>query len=109
MFRLTVTYAGAADARFDFDYYTSTHMQLVREKLGSNVTRIEVGRGIAGADGPPAPYVATSQIWLTDIDAFGAAMSEHGGSIMGDVANFTDLAPVIQVEELLTVKVPELV
>ena len=35
-------------------------------------------------------------LMLSSIEAFGAAMAQHGAEVMGDVANYTDAQPVIQ-------------
>jgi uncharacterized protein (TIGR02118 family) len=35
------------------------------------------------------------------VEGFQAAMQEHGAEILGDIANYTDIAPVVQVSEVV--------
>ena len=108
MYRMTVAYEGTPDDRFDFDYYTSKHVPMVAEFIGESCVRTEVTRGVGGgAPGQPAPWLATVTFWLEGLDGMNAAMGAHGGEIMADIKNYTDLKPTIQVEEV--VKVAELV
>jgi uncharacterized protein (TIGR02118 family) len=101
MFRLTVAYPAKEDGHFDFEYYTSKHMPMVEKFIGADVERIETSRGMAGAGGGAAPYTCIGQIYLKSLDSFGAAMEKHGGEIMGDIPNYTNIEPVVQIEELV--------
>ena len=57
--------------------------------------------GLAGgAPGQPAPYVAIGTLLCTSVEAFGAAMAPNAAEIMGDVPNYTDAKPVLQISEV---------
>jgi uncharacterized protein (TIGR02118 family) len=102
MYKISVMYPGAPDARFDHDYYRDRHMPMVNERLGEAVQSYTVDKGLAGgAPGAPAPYVAMCHLMCESLDAFGAAMGRHAKEIMGDVPNYTDLKPVMQVSEVV--------
>jgi uncharacterized protein (TIGR02118 family) len=104
---MTITYAGDADARFDYDYYATKHMPMVAEYIGDDVVKWEVSKGIASGMGGPAPYRSIGQFWLSSLSGMKAAFKENGATIMGDIKNYTDIEAVVQIEEL--VSVPELV
>jgi uncharacterized protein (TIGR02118 family) len=106
MYRMTITYTGDADARFDFDYYCSKHMPMVADFYGDIVEKWEVSKGMSDPMGGPAPYIAIGQFWLNDLGPMKAAMKEHGREIMADIPNYTDMQPVIQIEEVLAVPQP---
>jgi hypothetical protein len=38
---------------------------------------------------------------VESLDAFQAGMGKHGNEILGDIKNYTDIAPVIQVSEVV--------
>ena len=101
MFRLTVSYANTEDAKFDFDYYRLTHIPMVVDLIGPAAVRSDVCRGMSGAGGTTAPTLATGHIYLEDLAPFVAAFEEHGARIMGDLPNFTNLAPQVVIEEIL--------
>src|SRR5262249_20337487 len=82
----------------DHTYYRDKHMPLVKERLGDACKYYTVDKGIAGgAPGAPATYVGMCHIFVDSLDAFQAGMGKHGEEIRGDIKNYTDIAPVIQV------------
>lgn len=103
MITVTVTYPRREGARFDFDYYANTHLPLIAGAwAGQGVGKVGALKGIAAADGSPPPYVAVALIEFESMDALGKAMSRpHSARIAADVANYTDIAPIIQVNETL--------
>ena len=47
MIKVSVFYPNKPGARFDFDYYTATHLPLVRDKLGGaceGIANQQIGR-----------------------------------------------------------------
>jgi uncharacterized protein (TIGR02118 family) len=100
---MTITYRYAPDARFDFDYYESTHMPLIMRLYGSSISRFELRRGQPGADGAPPPYIATITIWIADPAAFDAAAAEHQAGIRADVDKFTNAELIAQRDRIVAV------
>ena len=94
MAALIVTYPTRQGGRFDADYYIATHMPLVEEKWG------QYGLVSARAflpDGASPALAAVALLEFTDGAAIDAATgSPEAGDVFGDIANFTDLAPVAQ-------------
>jgi uncharacterized protein (TIGR02118 family) len=102
MFKVSVMYPHKDGARFDHTYYRDKHMPLVKERLGDTCKYYTVDKGIAGgAPGAPATYVGMCHIFVDSLDAFQAGMGKHGEEIRGDIKNYTDIAPVIQVSEVV--------
>ena len=98
---MTIVYRYAPDVRFDFDYYESTHMPLIMRLYGDSISRFELRRGQAGADGSPPPYVATITIWIADVEAFEAAAAEHQAGIRADVDKFTNAELIAQRDRIV--------
>jgi uncharacterized protein (TIGR02118 family) len=103
MVRISVLYATSEGKKFDHDYYVNRHMKLVRERLGSfGLVRTEVDKGVAGgAPGAPAPFVAVGHVYFNSLDGFQKGMGQHGKEIMGDVPNYTNIQPQIQISEII--------
>lgn len=97
MFCVTAVYPRQEGASFDFDYYLAHHAPLAARFLGENFIRYEVRKGLA----PDCAFVCTVNYWIHSIAAFEATMASHGAEILGDTPNFTNLQPVLQVEEVL--------
>jgi uncharacterized protein (TIGR02118 family) len=102
MFKVSVMYPHQEGARFDHTYYRDKHMPLVKERLGEACKSYTVDKGIAGgAPGAPATYVGMCHIFVDSLDAFQSGMAKHGEEIRGDIKNYTDIAPVIQISEVV--------
>ena len=94
MIRVTVSYPSSEGSTFDHDYYRNTHVPLVSKAW--NVSRAEIDKGVNG------PNVAAVHLFMESMEAFGAAMGSAGtAEVMADVANYTNIAPVVQVSEVI--------
>lgn len=100
---MTITYRYDPNARFDFDYYESTHMPLIMRLYGDSISRFELRRGQPGADGAPPPYIATITIYIADAAAFDAAAAEHQAGIRADVDKFTDAELIAQRDRIVAI------
>jgi uncharacterized protein (TIGR02118 family) len=102
MIKVSVLYANAPGVRFDHDYYRNHHMPLLQARMGEACRRYTVDKGLAGGvPGSPAPYVALSHIYCDSVAAFQAGFGPHAAEIMADMANYTDVTPVVQFSEVI--------
>ena len=91
-----------AGARFDEDYYFNTHIPLVQDRLGARgPSDVRILRGVSGAggDGPAYRMVALLTFPSTD-DVEYVLTGEHSAEVLGDIANFTDGQPTVQISEV---------
>ena len=64
--------------------------------------RAETDKGVAGgAPGSSAPFVYIAQLYFNSVADFQKAMGAHGKEIMGDVPNYTDIRPQVQISEIV--------
>jgi uncharacterized protein (TIGR02118 family) len=102
MIKVSVMYPNTPGARFDHDYYANTHMPLVAARMGAYLKSYTVDKGLAGgAPGAPATYVAMCHLFCDSPEAFQAGFGPHAPEILADIANYTDLAPVLQISEVV--------
>ncbi len=102
MIKVSVMYPQQAGARFDHAYYRDSHMPMVKQRLGSACSHYTVDRGLAGASPGSAPaFVAACHLFCDSIEAFQAGFGPHAQEIMADVANYTHIAPVLQISEVV--------
>ena len=69
----------------------------------SLLKRIESARPGAAPSapgGPPAAYSAAVNIWVADLDAFGALNAKNGKTLVDDVPHFTNSQPTIQFDKI---------
>lgn len=94
MIRLSVLYPSTEGATFDHDYYRDRHVPLAVRTWG--LDGAEIDRGVDG------PYVAAVHFRFESLEALGAAMASEGtGEILADIANYTEIAPVLQTSEVV--------
>lgn len=102
MIKVSVLYPNIEGNNFDMDYYCNIHIPLVEELLGDALKGTTVEKGLGGAtSGAKATYAAMGNMYYNSIKEFQTAFGPHAKKIMGDLPNFTNIEPVIQISEVL--------
>ena len=103
MIKVTVLYPNEEGKKFDHGYLTTTHLALVQGLLAPmGLVNAEMEKGVSSADpSAPAPYIAVVHLYFNTTDEVHASFKEHGGAIMGDISNYTDIKPQFQISETL--------
>lgn len=99
MVHIVVIYPDAPGVKFDMEYYLGKHTPLLWERMGSmGLQAVDLYEGVGGIP-PGSPVFAkmTAVLTFSSLDAFQNAMAAHGPEIIGDILNFTDIQPRIQV------------
>ena len=81
MYCISVAYPGKDGAKFDFDYYAKKHIPMVTRHLGPNTVKAEIRKGVASPDGSAASFIRPE--------------------IMGDIPHYTNIQPILQVDEVV--------
>ena len=98
---ITVIYPNTPGSTFDMDYYVQKHGPLVRkcwDRHGLKSLKVIKGLATPDPDVPP-PYRVMALLEFASLDDFKAAVKASGAEVMGDIANFTDTAPQIQIND----------
>jgi uncharacterized protein (TIGR02118 family) len=65
--------------------------------------RGEIDKGLAGvAPGSSAPFAAIGHLYFDRVEQFQSGMAKHGQEIMGDIPNYTNIEPVMQISEIVS-------
>jgi uncharacterized protein (TIGR02118 family) len=102
MILVSVLYPGGPDATFDEAYYLKTHIPLLKERwhaMGLEDVRLVKGIGIP--DGGPPPYRVMALLSFRSLQDFQKAAGAHGPEIFADIPKFTNVQPVVQINEML--------
>ncbi len=101
MVKVTILYPSKPGSHFDADYYLNRHMPLAERLLGPAVKALSVEIGVSGGTPDlPAPFAAICGITCESVKAFTEAFRPHAAELQGDVPNYTDIEPVIQISEI---------
>ena len=102
MIKVSVLYPKSENTHFDINYYRDTHMPLVRQRLGDACKRTAIESGIAGgAPGQAPAFIAMGHLYFDSVSEFEAAFGLHAEEILGDIPNFTNAQPTVQISEVI--------
>jgi uncharacterized protein (TIGR02118 family) len=100
MLNISIIYPKHEGYRFDFDYYLKKHMPRSIELLSSakGFKSVSVERGLElETQGLTSPYVAMCHYYFETLDDFMEAFMPHAEELQGDIPNYTDIDPIIQI------------
>ena len=101
MIKVSVLYPNGEGAQFDADYYCDNHIPMVRERLADALKGVTVDTGLAGMDpSAPVPFLALVSLQFESVETFQAAFGAHAAEIMADGPNYTNVEPVIQINQI---------
>jgi uncharacterized protein (TIGR02118 family) len=104
MVRISILYPNRPGARFDMRYYVDQHMPMSIRLLSAHpgFKGVSVERGVTGVPpGTDPAYVAMCHFLFDSPETFLEAFMPHAQTLQGDIANYTDVEPVIQFNEVL--------
>ncbi|HEX5092122.1 MAG TPA: EthD family reductase [Burkholderiales bacterium] len=103
MTKISILYPARAGARFDFAYYVGNHMPMSIGRLSAHpgFRGVSVERGLTSLPGTQSVYAAMCHFLFTSLADFLAAFEPHAALLQGDLVNYTDIRPLIQVSEVL--------
>jgi uncharacterized protein (TIGR02118 family) len=100
--KVSVFYPGGEGKTFDMDYYCNKHVPMIAGLLGDAVVGATVEKGLGGgAPESPATYAAMGNLYFNSMEDFENSFGPNAEKIMGDLPNFTNSEPTIQVSEVM--------
>lgn len=94
MISVNIMYPKTDDSTFDMDYYMSTHMPMFADALG------DACKSWGASTIKTGTWQAMGWAIVESQEAFDAALTEHGAAIMGDIPNYTNVAPELVVGDI---------
>ena len=76
---------------------------LVKARVDQHgLVRIEVDKGIGGADRTPAPFVCIGHLCFHSLQDVQKGLEAQGPELVSDVSHYTDVEPQIQISEIVS-------
>jgi len=103
VFNISSIYPKKDGYEFDFDYYLNTHMPMSIERLSGakGFKGISVERGIEIEEPPiKSSYVAMCHYYFESLEDFMVAFMPHAEELQGDIVNYTNIEPTIQINQV---------
>ena len=102
LIKVSVMYSSKPGVRFDHDYYRAKHLPLIKSRMGAALKYYTIDKGLADRDGrPPGAYVAMCHLLCDSVAEYKSSFGPHAQEIDGDIRNFTDVTPIVQISEVV--------
>lgn len=102
MVKVTILYPNNEGSTFDMDYYTQKHMPMVADVLGESMKYYKIDKGISGRTPEETmPYMAIGYLYFSKLSDYQEAFGPNAKKITGDIPNYTNVAPIIQISEIM--------
>lgn len=104
MIKISILYPNNKGSWFDLSYYVKTHMPMSIDLLSVHpgFRGVSVEQGLRGGiPGTDAAFVAMCHFMFDSAENFMAAFMPHAAVLQGDMTNYTNIEPIIQVNEVL--------
>ena len=101
MITVTVMYPNTPGSKFDMDYFLGAHLDLVGKLWGGNLISARAVKGLGTPDpDTPAPYQVIAILEIESMEVQ-LQLAEENAEVRGDIPNFTDVIPTVQISENL--------
>ena len=102
MVKITIMYPNDEGKTFDMDYYSSKHMPMLADLFGEALKRYEIDKGISGRTPEESvPFLAIGYLYFKSVEAYSAAFGPNAKQILGDIPNYTNIQPRVQISEVI--------
>jgi uncharacterized protein (TIGR02118 family) len=102
LIKVSVMYPFAEGKTFDMEYYEGKHMPMVAGYLGTNLVKYTIEKGVAnGIPNQPLPFMAVGTFYVKSLSDYQAAIGPNRDAIRADFQNYTNVAPIILVSEVV--------
>jgi uncharacterized protein (TIGR02118 family) len=102
MIKVSVMYPNRPATTFDHDYYRNKHLPLIKSRMGAALKYYAIDKALASAPTAlPAPYVAMCHLLCDSIEAYDSSYGPYASQITGDIRNFTNVTPVVEISEVV--------
>jgi uncharacterized protein (TIGR02118 family) len=108
MFNISSIYPKKEGSTFDYEYYLNTHMPMSIEKLSNSkgYQGVSVERGISiEAPSIESSFHAMCHYYFETLEEFMQAFEPHAIELQEDIKNYTNVEPIIQINEVLIKKI----
>jgi uncharacterized protein (TIGR02118 family) len=104
MIRVSVLYPNSEGAAFDHTYFMETHAPMVAEQLGGRgLISAQMDKGISDSDpNQPPPFIMIVHLTFNTVEDVHNAFTATGRQIMGDIPNYTNIRPQVQISEIIS-------
>ncbi|NAS12171.1 EthD family reductase [Poritiphilus flavus] len=102
MVKIAIMYPNEEGKTFNMDYYSEKHMPMCARLFGDSLQLMEIDKGVGGrTPDEPVPYVAIGYFYFNKLSEYQNSFGPNAEQILGDIPNYTDIQPVVQISEVV--------
>lgn len=100
--KVLILYPNEDGKSFDMDYYAKSHMPMVADLFGDYMKSYGIEKGVSGrTPEDPTTYVAIGYFYFDQLSDYEKAFGSNAEKILGDIPNYTDIQPIVQINEIV--------
>src|SRR4051812_16406971 len=93
MITIDLLYPNKDGAKFDMNYYLTSHIPMIKRVLGGALKGTIVEQGLGGAaPGTKADFSVLCSLRFDSVEAFQTAFGPHAADIQADVGKYSSVA-----------------
>lgn len=102
MIKISILYPNAEGKTFNMDYYKNNHMPMLAGLYGSALKKMEIDKGLSGrTPEEQIPFLAIGHLYFESFAAYQKAFAPHAQKIRGDIPNYTNIKPIVQISKVI--------
>ena len=102
MITVNVLYPNTDGAKFDMNYYLTSHIPMLKRVLGGALKGCTVEQGLGGgAPGTKAEFAVLCHLRFDSVESYQQAIGPVAEQIRNDVANYASEAPITQLSDVI--------
>jgi uncharacterized protein (TIGR02118 family) len=102
MITVNVLYPNKDGAKFDMNYYLTSHIPMLKRLFGSALKGCIVEQGLSGgAPGTKAEFAVLCHLRFDSVESYRQAIGPVAGQIRNDAANYASEAPIVQLSDVI--------
>ena len=94
MEQITFIYPNSDGATFDMDYFLNKHIPFAVQSTGA-IKSWTITKYTYAPDSAKPPFMVQAIATLSSIEAYYAGIKKGNGAVLEDVANYTNVTPIV--------------
>ena len=100
--KITIMYPNSEGKTFDMEYYKNQHMPMLADLFGDAMKGYKIDEGLSGrTPSDTIPFLAIGYLLFNSIEEYNAAFGPNAQQILGDIPNYTNIQPIVQISKVV--------
>ena len=100
--KISIMYPSGEGRTFNMNYYKNNHMPMLKKLFGPTMKKYVIDKGLRGRTvEDEIPFLAMGHMYFETISDYENVFGQHHEKILGDIPNYTNIRPIVQISEVV--------